>query len=406
MTIGAAWPELELRVESLAAGGDGIAHDPGGRVVFVPLTAPGDRVRARVVEEHARFARAELVEILTPGPARVAPPCPVFGSCGGCAWQHVDYAAQVEAKREILRAALERIGGAALPAEIPFTPSPRAFGYRARARVVVQDGRLGYRRRRSHALCDTVRCPILLPALEAALPGLARDRTGEWELAAGAGDEVRATWVRGGARAGQHGSARAQRGAPITLRVGPDRLLVSPAVFAQSNALLLETLAAAVHDAARSGAVALELYAGAGFFTLGLARRFARVIAVESHPGAVTDLERNLRSAGLSNVEVRAARVETALAAPLGGRPDAVVLDPPRTGLAPGAAEALAALRAPRIAYLSCDPATLARDVRVLCDRGYAIAAVRGLDLFPQTPHVEALVELELQPEGAGERVR
>jgi 23S rRNA (uracil1939-C5)-methyltransferase len=393
-------------VESLAAGGDGIAHDPDGRVVFVPLTAPGDRVRARVVEERARFARAELVEVLAPGPARVAPPCPVFGTCGGCTWQHLDYDVQVEAKREILRAALERIGGAALPAQIPFTPSPQAFGYRSRARIVVQNGHVGYRRRRSHALCDTIRCPILLPALEAALPGLARERAGEWELAVGDGDEVRATRAPDAARPGDRAPTRARRGAPVTLRLGPDRLALSPGVFAQSNALLHEALATAVHAAARSGAVALELYAGAGFFTLGLARRFARVIAVESHPGAVADLARNLLSAGLSNVEVRAVRVETVLSAPPGDRPDIVVLDPPRTGLAPGAAEALAALRAPRIAYLSCDPATLARDVRVLCDRGYAIAAVRGFDLFPQTPHVEALVELELRSERAGERVR
>jgi 23S rRNA (uracil1939-C5)-methyltransferase len=361
----------------------------------VPLTVPGDRVRARIVEERARFARAELIEVLAPGPARTAPPCPVFGSCGGCAWQQVAYPAQVEAKRAILRDALERIGGATLPEELAFTSSPQAFGYRARARVVVHEGLVGYRKRRSHTLCDTLRCPILVPALEAALPGLARERAGEWELAAGADDEVRATRLPTPGRTSDRPSERGRSGSPMTLRVGPDRLALSPGVFAQSNVLLHDTLAAAVQDAAGSGTLALELYAGAGFFTLGLARRFTRVIAVESHPVAVADLARNLRSAGLSNVEVRKARVEAALAGPLGERPDAVVLDPPRTGLAPGAAAALATLRPPRIVYLSCDPATLARDVRGLCGRGYALVSVCGFDLFPQTPHVEALVVLE-----------
>jgi 23S rRNA (uracil1939-C5)-methyltransferase len=120
---------IEVAIESLAAGGEGVAHDERGRVVFIPLAAPGDRLRVRVVEEHARFARAEIEAVLEPGPARVAPRCPVFGVCGGCAWQHVDYAAQVEAKRAILREALARIGGVAVP-EIEFVASPQPYRYR------------------------------------------------------------------------------------------------------------------------------------------------------------------------------------------------------------------------------------------------------------------------------------
>ncbi|UCE84736.1 MAG: class I SAM-dependent RNA methyltransferase, partial [Deltaproteobacteria bacterium] len=182
----------------------------------------------------------------------------------------------------------------------------------------------------------------------------------------------------------------------VALPLAGERIEISPGVFAQGNALLLAPLAAAVHEAAGRGRHALELFAGAGFLTLGLARRFERVTAVESDAAAVRDLRHNLRAAQIANVACVRARVERALerAALQSAAFDAVVLDPPRSGLPRGSAARVAALRAPRIAYLSCDPATLARDAAALVGHGYRLERVVGFDLFPQTAHVEVLARL------------
>jgi 23S rRNA (uracil1939-C5)-methyltransferase len=373
-----------------------VGHLPDGRVVFVPFTAPGDRVRVRVVDVRARFARARVEELLEAGPARALPVCPAFGSCGGCAWQHVDYAAQLEAKRSILLEALRRIGGIREPGPVRVVPSPSEYAYRGRARVRVEAGRVGYLRRRSHALCPVTRCPVLVPPLEDRLRELAAHppaQDGEWELACGAG--------------GVRAAPLASEGAPRTLlEVAGRRIGVSSGVFAQSNALLLDRLAALVWEAAGSGAVAVELFAGAGFLTAGLAQRFERVVAVEGDPAAVDDLRANLAGAGPGRVEVRGESVELALGKLAGLRPDALVLDPPRSGLPRGAAVGLAAVEAARIAYLACDPATLARDLAELCGRGYRLRAVLGIDLFPQTPHLEALAALEREGPGSGRATR
>ncbi|HKA15251.1 MAG TPA: class I SAM-dependent RNA methyltransferase [Myxococcota bacterium] len=375
---------VELRIDGLAAGGDGVGRTAEGRVVFVPFTAPGDVVRARIAELHPRYARAELEEVTAASDARVAPHCAVFGECGGCGWQHVDYAAQCEAKGRIAEDALRRVGKLAPPGPIAMHPSPAPYAYRARARVAVEDGRVGYRRRNSRALCAVRRCPVLCAPAEAQLSALADAppaRNGEWEIASGAG----------GARAHEVGGA----GPPIELAVGGDRLRVSAGVFFQANPALHAALRDAVTRAAGGGVLALELHAGCGFFTLPLARAFERVIAVEADPAAAEDLRHNLARAGLANVEVATERVERALDGRLGAfRPDAVVLDPPRTGLPRGAAARLCALEPARIAYLSCDPATLARDLAALAGGGYALEAVEAFDLFPHTPHVEVLASL------------
>ncbi len=379
---------LEVRIDSLAGDGDGVARDASGRVIFVPFTAPGDRVRVRVVEARRRFARARVETLLEPGPSRTSPHCPVFGECGGCTWQHVDYATQVEAKRRILEEALQRVGGIRPPGGIGMVASPQPYAYRARARVRVEGGHVGYRRRRSHALCPVRGCPLLLPALDACLARLASHppaREGEWELAAGDDGSVRAAPLP------------SPPGPSVELRVRGETLQVSPGVFAQANGLLRETLVEAVCEAAGRGETLLELHAGAGFFTLSLARHWRRLVAVEADSAAVRDLRRNLAAAGLDHVEVRARPVETVLGGPPPSRlaPEVVVLDPPRTGLPPGAARALANLGASRVVYVSCDPATLARDLAVLGAGGLAVRRVQGFDLFPQTPHVETLAVLE-----------
>lgn len=378
---------VELRIDDLAAGGDGVGRGPDGRVIFVAFTAPGDRVRVRVTQSRARFAHARVLALLEPGRDRFDPVCPVFGSCGGCAWQHVAYPAQLAAKARILEDALRRIGGMQPPGTIAVEPSPSAYGYRSRTRVLVQAGRVGYRRRRSHAVCATDRCPVLLPALDEKLHELARQPPpgdGEWELA----------WGDGQARAASLAAPSDER---IFLEVAGERIGISPGVFAQSNALLLPALAARLLALAGAGGEALELYAGAGCFTLPLARRFERLVALEASPEAVRDLRANLRDAGIGSARVLDDTLESALesGALEALAPEALVLDPPRAGLPEGAARALAGLAPARVVYLSCDPATLARDLALWVAQGYALRSLEGFDLFPQTPHVEALALLE-----------
>jgi len=376
----------------------------------------------RILEDRSRYARGSLEVLLEPGAGRTQPRCPAFGLCGGCSWQHLDYASQVQTKAGILRDALARIGGVRLSGLPAMTSSPRSYGYRSRTRVLMGAGdRVGYRSRRSRELCPVDRCPVLDPALERALVRLgaqarsnaaggegspaatarcrprSREAEVEWELVVGAGGALRVAPLHAGGEQ-----------ARLELRYGRERIGISPGVFAQGNASLFEALADAVTGAAcrppvgpGSGAAAapgsslIELFSGAGFLTLPLARRFARVVAMESHPAAVRDLRLNLRESGLDRVEVISERVERGLPALCGQRPDVVVLDPPRAGLARGAVANLAALAAPRIVYLSCHPATLARDVAELSRASYRLVHVEGFDVFPQTPHVEALVVLE-----------
>lgn len=379
----------QVRIESIAAGGDGVGHLPDGRVVFVPLTAVGDRVSVRVIEMRARHARAELVEVLEPGEGRTAPRCPVFGECGGCAWQHLLYAEQLEAKRGIVYDALRRIGRIEWSGTLEIAASPQPYGYRGRARVRVEGGRVGYRRRGSHALCAVEGCPVLVPELERRLAELAAQPPlddGEWELVAG----------RDGVRAARLAAGQGKR---VFLDIAGDDLRLSTGVFAQSNLLLHETLAARVLERCGRGTLALELHAGAGFFTLGLSRRFAGVVAVEAQAAAVRDLRANLEAAGRHNVRVIESDVGDAAWGPVAA-PDAVLVDPPRVGLSRGLLERLVALAPQRLVYLACDPATLARDLARFVEAGLALQHVEAFDLFPQTPHVEVLAVLEAGPAG------
>jgi tRNA/tmRNA/rRNA uracil-C5-methylase (TrmA/RlmC/RlmD family) len=297
---------------------------------------------------------------------------------------------QREAKAEILRDALVRIGGLEPPGEIEVVPSP-PYGWRGRARVGVARGVVGYRRLRSHALEPAAACPVLVPELERALAALAASppaRDGEIELCAGEGGRVRA-WGPGGLLHGE---------ATLAIDAGPARIAVSPGVFFQGNARVRGALLGAVLDAAGRGRRALDLCAGAGFFSFGLAERFAEVLAVESSPPAVRDLRRNVEANGAKNLRVECAPLERFLAGPAARdfAADAIVVDPPRTGLGGGLAKELAGAAgdAARVVYVSCAPATLARDLAVLAGEGLRLRALRGFDLFPQTAHVEAVAVL------------
>ncbi len=395
-----------MRIARLAAGGDGVARLSDGRAVFVPDTAPGDLVRIRVETMRRRFARGRVIELLEAGESRREAPCPHASECGGCAWQHLEYAAQLRAKEGIVRDALERIGGWDAELPIPVVPSPHEFGYRSRARLRRGGEGIGYLRRESHSLHPIDHCPVLLPEMNDALQligALPRDdeQAQAQEVhdvfALCAGETGRVQIVReGGAPSGEPDPAEEDRARPVLLRADEDALRISPGSFTQGNALLRDALLRAVHDSVGRGEDLLELYAGVGFFTLGLARRFVGVTAVESAPPAVADLRFNLRHAGLRNVEVIEEAAEHVCARLEPGRFEVVLLDPPRVGLGEAGARVLAGLGAQRIVYLSCDPATLARDLAILFDAGYVAGRVTAFDLFPQTPHVETLVELVL----------
>ncbi|MCC5874525.1 MAG: class I SAM-dependent RNA methyltransferase [Gammaproteobacteria bacterium] len=394
-------PDLALDVERLANDGSGIAHAADGRIVFVPGAAPGDRILARVTEARRTLLRAEIIEVLEPGPDRVQPACAAFGRCGGCAWQHIDYPAQVEAKAAILDNALERIGGLDLPGPVVVTPSPEPYEYRGRARLLVQGHRPGYRRAASDDHIAVEDCPVLAAPLRTALRQLiaARPANGEWELALGEADATHPEGVRV-----LHLDDPEHGGAPLTLRARDHQVQIAAGGFAQANPLLFDALIEAISNAVGSGERLLELYAGAGFFTLPLASRFQQIVAVESDAAAVANLQSAAAAAGIEHIEAKVADVESFLAPGQPGQyaaslpsrftPEVVFMDPPRAGLGHAVTTRLCAPGPGRLVYLSCDPATFARDLGHLHEGGWRLQSVAGFDLFPQTPHIEGLAVL------------
>jgi 23S rRNA (uracil1939-C5)-methyltransferase len=405
-----------VEVESLAPGGDGAGRQraettgagvPGdyhGRVVFVPLAAPGERVRVHLVRQQERVAWGELVAVERPGPDRIAPACPLFGRCGGCQWQHVTLAAQQAAKKAIVERAL----GLAIGPVVAASP---AYGYRDRARLAVgqPDGvaaAVGFRARRSNEIVDVPSCPLFSPALAAALPaaralGQRLPAGAELDLQAGAQGvhlnvaRVDATGAAHARReidrltaAGIVGLALAGRptfGLPevdVSEPGGP-QLPIPAGGFAQVGAAGNAALVACVLEAVTGQpGVVLELYAGSGNFTRHLVARASRVHACDADTAAV---ERGRRVAPAAAWSGRLPDVTA----------DVVVLDPPRDGLV-DPDNLRAALRARRrIVYVSCDPQTLARDARRITAAGFRLERAVAIDLMPQTFHVEVVATFE-----------
>jgi len=426
-----------LRVTGLASGGDGVGRFADGRVVFVDGGVPGDLVELVDFTSRKKVARARIGRLIEPSPDRIEPRCPHFGSCGGCLWQHMRYEAQLDAKRTIVRDALERIGGLTLENDIEIVGSPDPYGYRARARLVESQGSIGYRMRGSHAIHGIAECPILVPEAEEALtklsrsvpsegqrsleeapPASARKRRAvvEWIISAGTSgpatvlDGSRKTAHKSRHKAGRssrhpvagESEARVERGS-VTLEVLGERLRASSKSFIQGNALLWDALAEEVRSqctVSRAEATPkkfIELYAGIGFLTLPLARRGLSGVAIESDRSALADLGANLSSSGLAKqVEVLRGRVEERKdLASLFAAVDVLLTDPPRVGLEATVRDAIVSAGPARLVYVSCDPATLARDLRAFVNAGYQLESIRALDLFPQTPHVEVVARLE-----------
>ena len=388
MKVGAT---VEVEIERIVPGGAGLGH-ADGYTFLVQLAAPGDRVRARVERVRGKVAFASVSEVIKPSPVRIEPPCPYFGRCGGCDFQQLTYEAQLEAKVEIIRDCLRRIARCDPPAEISITPSPAVWRYRSRARWQHDPVRqfLGYYELASHRVCDVAECPVVLPEVQAKLSHLRAT------LAAGELDETEEFQAVAGDDGVSLLPPLAEDDARERFRdLAGERYRFDADCFFQINHTLLEPLLAeALGDAAGDGAV--DLYCGVGLFTLPLARRFARVTAIEGNAAATEFARLNLADAELTNASVHTARVGDWLAGHVQSLAptDFLLLDPPRAGAEPEALAAIIALRPRRIAYVSCDPATLARDLRALFDAGYALDSVRAFDMFPQTHHVETVVHL------------
>ncbi len=440
---------VDLVVGEAAHGGWCVAREPDGRVVLVRHALPGERVRARVTEATARFARAEAVEVLEPSADRVVPPCPHArpGGCGGCDWQHASPAAQRRLKAAVVSQQLRRIAGIERAVTVEALPGPEdGLGWRTRVRYAVRgDGVAGLHKHRSHDVLEIGDCPIAHPLVNDA--GLTR---GQWpgarsaELVSAPGSGSRAVVVtpagpprRGqasraqGAHAGFSATWAAQVSDPIlvTSRGGGltplrgGRYLqqtaagrswrVSAGVFWQVHPAAADVLTSAVLDALapRPGDVALDLYCGAGLFAGALAGAVGpsgQVIGVESDPAAVRDARHNLRTTPWARVH----RGDAAEVVARGGwaGADLAVLDPPRSGAARPLLDTLLAGSGPgdgtvrelrRVAYVSCDPATLARDLAVFAAGGWQLGELRAFDAFPMTHHVECVATLS-RAAGAG----
>ena len=416
-----------LTIETLTHGPCGLGRDQG-KVILVPMTVPGDQVEVEVVEEHQRYSVARLASLSRPSPARRTAPCPYAGTCGGCSWQQVAYEEQLRAKQRNVADTLTRVGGLSGFEVLPILPAPREYQYRRRIRLHVDEGgTLGFRRAFSRDLVEVTNCLIADPDADRGIGVAAEwlrrletrvteveilraDRPGQVILSAitrnrlsGADAHACEDVVTGpvaGLIMGGPGWRRHWGDTTLSFTVDGDlRLRHDADTFGQVNPAGNRKLVDEVLSWEAFGEPdrVLELYAGAGNLTLPMARRVRRVTAVEAGRRLVQNGERNAARNDLQNIrwhrQDAAGAVEELIRQ--GRRFTTVVLNPPRTG-AKNVASKLAALGARRILYVSCNPATLARDLRPLAAQGYVLRRVRPVDLFPQTFHVETLAELIL----------
>jgi 23S rRNA (uracil1939-C5)-methyltransferase len=421
--------EIEVEVEKVVYRGRGLARHQG-QVVLVPRGIPGDRLRTRVSSARRGYLEALPIEVLRPAPARRPAPCAVFDlDCGGCAFQHVDYAAQLEIKRAVLEECLAR-AGVEHEGPVSILPSPEE-GWRTRATFHVDaEGRIGLHAPGSHRVVPG-ECRQVSAAMARAVAGVGRRLQGSPALArqvralrlAESGDGRRRVAelivLEGAARAPLWRSALGDLpgldGLGVAAAVGGrflhvagdehveaevagNRLRSHVRSFFQANRFLHADLVRAVADAVPAGARVLDLYAGVGVFALTLARRARSVVAVEAGSFAARDAAGNLERAEARNARVRRADVAAFLdhEAVQGG--ECIVLDPPRSGAGRAVVGRIAARRPAVVVYVSCDPPTLARDLRALLDAGYGLRRVQALDMFPDTFHVEAVAVLAAAP--------
>ena len=437
---------MELNIEKLVYGGDGLARLPPdehgrGKTVFLPYVLPGEQVDASLIQSRTGFVRAKLNTVLVPSPNRALPECPYFSRCGGCQYQHIDYGAQLRYKTEILLETLRRTAKLELGVEVQ-THSSEPWHYRNRTRMHVRHSpefALGYFKANSHELLPVERCPISSPLINQSISGIWElSRTSKvpsavhglqffanhtddamlLELYVGPPAKERQLSQFANALMKQLSATRGVRffktspveDSPQQLSsssihsesfsaIGQDHLLynaaghdyrVSGGSFFQTNRFLMEELVA-VAIAGAAGQTAFDLYAGVGLFSVPLAAKFKEIIAVEASPYAVADLQQN----SPANVQTIRGTTESFLQKHAGQfAPDFILLDPPRGGLGERATTALCRTSASCVTYVSCDPATLSRDLRLLLESGFKVEQAHLFDLFPQTAHMETVLHL------------
>lgn len=364
--------------------------------VFVSLAANGDLTRVKINQIKGKTAFAEIVEIIEPSSERIEPPCALFGRCGGCDFQHLNYKAQLAAKVGIIKDCLSRIGKINFSDEIKIIGSPQEFGYRARAQwhADTRTRKIGYFRRNSHNVIDVETCPILNEELQNTLTDLRENI--DWESFWAEKIEIEA--ASSGEKVSVYSSEIVEPTEEISFTLNGERYFYDARSFFQGNPFLIEQLMeVALKDA--EGKTALDLYCGVGLFTLPLARKFEKVFGVEGSERAVESAKKNIENARLENTEVFAESVGEWLAENAEDLTeiDFVLLDPPRSGTEKETIENLLKLKPKQISYVSCEPSTLARDLRILCENEYEIESITALDLFPQTHHIETVVRLKLK---------
>lgn len=385
-TVLADVDELEVVVEKLVAGGTGLSRWRGVPI-FVPRSAPGDRLRVRLVERRPDYGRAEILEILEAGRGRRPAPCAYFGQCGGCDLQHLDDDLQSDLKADAVRETLRRLGGIDTEGIVK-TVKGEAWAYRQRAQLhtELKDGemRVGFRPRRGHDLVAVDSCPILVPDLDSQLGILARnlpaDPPRRVDLVVGDGGRL-STAPRTPAL--PHGE--------VEITVGDIGYQLDARCFFQSHQQLLPRLVQEVVGSWQ-GDTAYDLYSGVGLFSLPLAELYGNVVAVEGDNVAGRYLKRNARRNRLENCRLVRSAVESWIGRLPEGA-DRVIVDPPRTGLSKKVCNTLSSRRPRRLTYVSCHAATLARDLKSLT-RMFEVEEVVLLDLFPQTGHMEAVTHL------------
>lgn len=381
---------LNIRIEKIVPRGLGLAFAEG-LTIFIPLSVPGDRLIVRIREIKKKTAFAEIVEIVEAGEQRITAPCKYFGTCGGCDFQQLTYKAQLDAKVEMIRDCLHRIGKIEYKSEIPIIPSPQQFSYRSRARWHIDRDKkaMGYFARDSHHVIDIDSCPILTPELESAFENL-RQKT-EWEMLWEDEGEIEAATDENDRFSIL--SAETIEPAELSFASGDYTYSYSAKTFFQANKFLVpDLIETAVGDV--NGETAFDLYCGVGLFTLPLARSFESVIAVEENSSAVGFAKQNVANAQLENIKVVNKSVERFLAENKTTKIDFVLIDPPRAGTKKEVINAIAELKPKQISYVSCEPSILARDLRILIDANYKIEKITAIDMFPQTHHVETVVGL------------
>ena len=418
--------KVRVLIDSVAFKGYGVARIDG-KVVFVPYTVTGDEAWIEITEEKKRYSTARVIQVLKPSPGRVNPPCPYFGTCGGCQWQHIDYSIQAEQKKQILGETLKRLGGLKEIPSINVFSSPKPYDYRVRVQLKVKGKAMGYYQERSYQMVDVERCPISHPLVNRIIQGLRDQLDALWRVKE---VEINVSPEEGrgvlllhprsydpGAEPFAKEFLRSQpmlKGIAIAQKVGYHRigdptltfttplsqervkrelkLRISPGSFSQVNPEQNQELVQTVLQFSEVNQEdrVFDFYAGAGNLTLPLAMEAGEVLGIEENRMAFEDAQFNAERNGIKNCHFIHGRVEDAFSDWKRERPDLIVLDPPRTGCKT-IVDQVVRLEPKKIIYVSCEPTTFARDLRLFSERGYSLQGLSLIDMFPQTYHMEVV---------------